>query len=201
MVELDEKRAQQLRSAFLQPNVPALPRGLSGLLGSFQEQLSNNFMGGDLKAAISEAERLNIPIVYGDLSSEETLSGVMKGLGQINPMKMMMEMQTNAGDLMGDLGEGPIVGKKMKNAVEYVKHRLRVRKLRNFMLRAAPSVAEPLLRKREAHMWSVLKKLADVPGTNYVVAVTGIGHLDGIEEEWRKTVEVNAAPPGSIIHL
>ena len=150
--------------------------------------------GGEMKAALEEADRRCTPVVYGDVEFNETLRGLksalhgimsspaemMKLMGSVPPLPKELATAFNASLRRGTLlseDSGP------EEFVEAIRTREHARLMTNYLRRCVPSVYHVMVSKRDAHMAFMLRKHCP---KGKVVAVVGMAHVDGIEREWEK---------------
>jgi len=212
-VELDASRAAQLRSNITTNNVDSTSFDVSTITshpllsslplpGNFKqilEMIPNllkrvgwlNNQGGEMKAALEEADKIGARCVYGDIEISQTISEVKRELGSLmtNP-SAISNLQYPSGDIMSMFG-GLISGTTdPKDFVERIKTRDRAQELSRSLQQSFPSVYNVMITKRDIHMAQMLRKYCS---KGKVVAVVGMAHVEGIEREWEvldKTVRV-----------
>ena len=212
-VELDANRAAQLRSSAASKNNMAdsfntLFKGIGkGLPPNIMQQLPpqmNNILpmlqnapqmmsrmgwlgsqGGEMKAALEEAERIGATCVYGDVDFEVTMRDLrlaMMGMAA-NPMNLM-QMIGNAPSPPKELAELTgimLSGGNPTQIIEAVKTREQAKQMTKYVSEALPPLYDVMITKRDVHMAKMLRKHCS---EGKVVAVVGAGHVEGIEREW-----------------
>lgn len=211
-MELDASRAAQLRNKSTMNNVDSTSFDVSTITsqllsslplpGNFKqilEMIPNllkrvgwlNNQGGEMKAALEEADKIGARCVYGDIEISQTISEVKRELGSLmtNP-SAISNLQYPSGDIMSMFG-GLISGTTdPKDFVERIKTRDRAQELSRSLQQSFPSVYNVMITKRDIHMAQMLRKYCS---KGKVVAVVGMAHVEGIEREWEvldKTVRV-----------
>ena len=212
-VELDANRAAQLRSSAASKNNMAdsfntLFKGIGkGLPPNIMQQLPpqmNNILpmlqnapqmmsrmgwlgsqGGEMKAALEEAERIGATCVYGDVDFEVTMRDLrlaMMGMAA-NPINLM-QMIGNAPSPPKELAELTgimLSGGNPTQLIEAVKTREQAKQMTKYVSEALPPLYDVMITKRDVHMAKMLRKHCS---EGKVVAVVGAGHVEGIEREW-----------------
>lgn len=212
-VELDPARAAQLRnrsgtendhaesaSPFDLKNLTSHPL-LSGVLG--KAGLPPNFsrllesaptllkrigwlppQGGEMKAALDEADRIGARCVYGDVEFSQTmreLKGVVGSMA-MNPAQLAniphppSELQSVFGGLLSGQNDP-------KQFIEMIKTRERAQQVTSYLRQCFPSVYNVMVTKRDVHMAKMLRQHCS---DGKVVAVVGLAHVEGIEREWEE---------------
>ena len=206
-MELDASRAAQLRNKSTTNNVvdptsfdvstitshplhSSLP--LPGNFKQILEMIPNllkrvgwlNNQGGEMKAALEEADKIGARCVYGDIEISQTISEVKRELGSLmtNPSSLA-NLQYPSGDIMAAFG-GLLSGQTdPKDFVERIKTRDRAQELSRSLQQSFPPVYNIMITKRDIHMAQMLRKHCS---DGKVVAVVGMAHVEGIEREWER---------------
>ena len=150
------------------------------LIGWFPQQ------GGEMKAALEEADELGARCIYGDgdIEFNQTINGMKGALGSYltNPAQLA-NIQYPSGDLMGIFG-GLLSGQKdPKQIVEMIKTRERAVQITRYLQQSFPSLYNVMITKRDVHMAKMLRQHCS---DGKVVAVVGMAHVEGIEREWEE---------------
>ena len=122
-----------------------------------------------------EADKIGAKVVAGDVEANATLAGIKAAVSELD---FMRAMRTPMDPELEKLMEG-----KNFADVEALKTREAATKVRQYIMSAAPPLAEVMLHKRDKFMAAELRKKC---GEGTVVAVVGIAHLDGIVREWEE---------------
>ena len=143
--------------------------------------------GGEMLAAINEADRLGIRCVHGDVEISQTMTEMKSAVST-----SFAEIMTNP-TLMSNLFPPPelrvIFGRLLsgkidpKQFVESIKTRDNAHQVASYLQRSFPSVYNVMITKRDVHMAMMLRRHC---GKGKVVAVVGMAHMEGIEREWEK---------------
>uniref|UniRef100_A0A061QT92 TraB family protein n=1 Tax=Tetraselmis sp. GSL018 TaxID=582737 RepID=A0A061QT92_9CHLO len=192
-LELCRERASILRRdsaaehrSFLEDVVSALSGGgglaskILSLTGKTYGRMFRAFgldMGKEFRVAIAEADRIGARLVYGDRSQQETISRVCQSI-DMGAISQMMSSK-----LSPEEQRATMEAASLKDAVEGMKNRAVVREMVRRVEKAAPGLAQALIHERDEIMARALAK-----ETGRVVAVVGLGHLDGIERRWEELV-------------
>ncbi|KAL7505409.1 hypothetical protein ACHAXN_005001 [Cyclotella atomus] len=144
--------------------------------------------GGEMKAAMEEADRIGARCVYGDVEFNETISALKAAaFGLMSSPAAMMQTFSNVPPPPPELSEifsGLMGGSKdPQQFVEDIKTRERSKTMTRYMSRCFPSIYHVMITKRDDHMARQLKKHCH---KGKVVAVVGMAHVEGIEREWEK---------------
>ena len=213
-VELDSARAAQLRNSnvntaknddnadttmpfnlssitshpLFSGNAVRLPANFTQILESAPSLLKRigwfPQQGGEMKAALEEADKLGARCVYGDIEFGQTINGMKGALGSYltNPSQLA-NIQYPSGELMGIFG-GLLSGQKdPKQIVEMIKTRERAIQVTRYLQQSFPSVYNVMITKRDMHMAKMLRQHCS---DGKVVAVVGMAHVEGIEREWEE---------------
>lgn len=201
MVELCEQRAQRLRAGHAGPSGQdivqqlseyllrrnsspgfgvecLLKLGFSGFYALFRQY--GLIPGLEFKVALAEADRLNLPICYGDADINETMSQLAAALRQMSFFRLS-EAPPMPQELEELLGEINLF--KLSDSVEKLKNRSHIALFRDHMSSVMPEVMDVMVHRRDVLM---AERLLHRCGRGRVVAVVGMAHMDGIEREWQK---------------
>ena len=212
-VELDAARASQLRNSngnakndenadttkpfdissitshpLFSGGAAGLPRNFTQILESAPSLLKRigwfPQQGGEMKAALEEADKLGARCVYGDIESNQTNNAMKGALGSYltNPAQLA-KIQYPPSELMGIFG-GLLSGQKdPKQIVEMIKTRERAVQVARYVQQSFPSVYNVMITERDMHMAKMLRQHCS---DGKVVAVVGMAHVEGIEREWEE---------------
>lgn len=186
-VELCEGRMERMRGTGEEPQTvlealsgiftgsgPAGDRVMKAALQAQQAMLSSVFglqPGGEFHAALEIAEQHGLPITCGDRDVNETVSRLRQAL-RSDWASMLLSQK---GEALPD-----VLGPDPSQAVERLRERSTIRRLRETLEQRAPNVMQALLHERDELM---AERLLACPGER-VLAVVGAAHMDGIEERW-----------------
>ena len=139
--------------------------------------------GGEMKAALEEAERIGARCVYGDVELQQTMGELKNAAGQIltNPSQLA-NLPSPPGELR-DIFSGLFRSQNPQQIVESVKTRDNAKQMTKYLKEAFPSVYHTMITRRDAHMAKMLRQHCS---NGKVVAVVGIAHVQGIEREWEE---------------
>lgn len=139
--------------------------------------------GGEMKAALEEADRIGARCVYGDVEFSQTMREVKSAMmGMMNPA-MLSSIPPPPAELSSIFG-GLLSGQNDPNEiVEMIKTRDHAKKMTTYLSRSFPPVYDAMITKRDIHMAKMLRQHCS---NGKVVAVVGIAHVEGIEREWEK---------------
>jgi len=192
-VELCQQRAAILRkqtskesdSSFQQDIAQALAGSgplsekLMKLAGRVHNRFYSSFglkMGEEFQVAMQEADAIGARLIFGDRPQEETIHGILKGLDFARVLRMLSGQGAQVDPQLLKLQKE---ASNLEEAVEAFKTRRAVRALVGQMEENLPGVARALIHERDEIMTRRLAK-----ETGRIVAVVGLGHLDGIERLW-----------------
>lgn len=179
MVELCPGRARRM----MQENSKALATSLTntyfaGAMPFFGMNIIYDILrmfgivpGGEFQAAMEEARKRNIPVVYGDRDVHVTLDRVRQVLSLQKVLSLLF--RPSASPLFGALNI-----KKFQDILDQFHSREFARKLLADLEQTFPELIERLVHERDAYMVNSLRN--ECKG-KMVVGVVGLGHLDGIE--------------------
>lgn len=135
--------------------------------------------GLEFKVALEEAKRLNLPVCLGDQDIGNTMTKLRLSLGSIsfakvcNPPPAPPELEAAAaGGFQG-----------MTASIERMKNRKQIGILRDYVSTMVPEVMDVMVGQRDSFM---VDKLLHDCAVGRTVAVVGMAHMDGIEDEWRR---------------
>ena len=159
--------------------------------------------GLEFVVAMEEAERLNIPIVFGDQAFDKTLANIWKclpelGMQLIMPKKMSMkpeEIWENDPPPYGFMEFFHRLNQPQNDPVleawlERLKTRSKARKMANALREFSPCLHSALLSDRDKIMATNLRQ---TPGTR-IVAVVGLAHLDGMIQHLDSLTQTRVLP-------
>lgn len=163
----------------------------NSIKGMYKKLDSAGFNAGEeFVVAIREGQKINADIVLGDRDVEETLRRVAEALAKsdLNTLlkpdseleKSLKELVPNniAATTDGDYSDAQF-RQEFSNFVEVIKAKENVRKIMGELKRVAPAIYEALVSERDAYMAAGLNGLDEI---ETIVAVVGIAHVDGIEQ-------------------
>lgn len=214
-VELDSTRAAQLRSrtsggaqsndassAFDLSKITSNPM-ISGLLGKtgLPPQILEAVptllkrigwlppQGGEMKAALDEADRIGARCCYGDVEFSQTMTELKMSFGALlsNPGQFA-NIPPPPSELAGMFGGFFGGGQSGSNNnpgefIESIKTRDNAKQMTKYLSKCFPPVYHVMITKRDMHMAKMLRQHCSI---GKVVAVVGMAHMEGIEREWEK---------------
>jgi len=142
--------------------------------------------GGEMLAAITEADRLGIRCVYGDVEISQTMTDMKSAVSTSFAEIMFPSLMSNLLPppelrvIFGRLLSGKIDPKQF---VESIKTRDNAHQVASYLQRSFPPLYNVMITKRDVHMAMMLQRHC---GIGKVVAVVGMAHMEGIEREWEK---------------
>lgn len=92
--------------------------------------------GNEFKVAMETAEKMNIPIVYGDRSGDQTMHKLREAMGKIDIQRFMMTKPPP--ELEKFFAEN--LSRDFKEGVEKLKDRKRIEMMSKYMESAAPEI-------------------------------------------------------------
>ncbi|GMH42131.1 hypothetical protein BSKO_10050 [Bryopsis sp. KO-2023] len=130
--------------------------------------------GLEFKVAMEEAEKLGANVVYGDIDGSITMK---KMSNSMSFAKFLTSLQFSESpdiemDVFDDIND-------LEKMVEGMKRRAVVASVQNVMERVNPKLVQALVHDRDQHMVDILLGLQ-----GRIVAVVGLGHMDGMERRW-----------------
>jgi pheromone shutdown protein TraB len=141
--------------------------------------------GGEMKAAMEEADRIGARCVYGDVEFNETVSRMKAaGFSMMSSRAALMKTISSVPPPPPQLNElfcGLMGGKDPQQLIEEIKTRERSKMMTSYLSRCFPSIYQVMITDRDAHMARQLKEHCS---SGKVVAVVGLAHVEGIEREW-----------------
>jgi len=136
--------------------------------------------GLEFQVALREADRLGLQVCLGDRDVNETLSrlrSVLAGLSfsdLANPPPMPRDLEEALGKMqIMDFGQ----------SIEQIKNRRQIAMFRDYMSKSFPGIMNEMVTNRDIVMTG---KLLTECKPGRTVAVVGMAHMDGIEEQWRQ---------------
>lgn len=135
--------------------------------------------GLEFKVAMEEGKRIGAQVVYGDQPIHETMSKLSSAMNAMDLIKMFASpfLKSPPAEVMD-------VFKNMKNIesmLEGMKQRNVVRSMQTWTEEQHPNLVQVLVHERDQYMFEQLRQMK-----GRIVAVVGLGHLDGIERRWEK---------------
>lgn len=160
------------------PNILQSAPALLKRMGWFPPQ------GGEMKAALDEADRMGIRCVYGDVEYGQTMQRLKaSAMGLMTNPAQLANIPAPPGELTSVFG-GLLSGRSdPKEIVEWMKTRERTKQVTEYMSRCFPSVYRVMITDRDVHMAKMLREHCS---DGKVVAVVGMAHVEGIEREWEE---------------
>jgi hypothetical protein len=147
--------------------------------------------GEEFVVSIREGQSMGADIILGDRDVEVTLRRLTEGLAQtdlkalLNPdseleqsLKELVPTQMDTNMNSGDLSDEQ-TREEFSSFVEVMKTKDNVRKIMGQLQRVAPALYEALVSERDAYMAAGLNGLDEL---ETIVAVMGIAHVDGVEQ-------------------
>jgi hypothetical protein len=144
--------------------------------------------GEEFVVTMQEGQRIGSDIILGDRDVEVTLQRVTEALSKtdlkalFNPgseleqsMKELVPSATNGG---GDFDD-PQFRDEFSSFIEVMKSKENVRKIMGQLQKTAPALYQALVSERDAYMAAGLNGLNSYEA---IVAVMGIAHVDGVEQ-------------------
>ena len=151
--------------------------------------------GGEMKAALEEADRIGARCIYGDIEFTQTMNEMKMAIGSIiaNPTALS-NLQYPSGDVMSIFG-GLLSGQSdPQQFVEMIKTRERSQQITRYLQQSFPSVYNVMITKRDVHMARMLRQHCS---DGKVVAIVGLAHVEGIEREWEELGKQQRIASGS----
>ena len=140
--------------------------------------------GGEMIAAMKEANRIGARCHYGDVELNDTTNGLKAvAFNMMSPDKMMQMIARIPAPPpeLAELFEGLIKGGNPEQLIEDIKTRERSKMMTSYLSRCFPAIYDVMITRRDVHM---AKQLKEYCSKGKVVAVVGIAHVIGIEREW-----------------
>lgn len=149
--------------------------------------------GEEFAVAIREAQKIGADVVLGDQDVEVTLRRLTQALARTDLNRLMdSELDATMSEMMGsgrtvpperrDYEDASEFKADLSSYVENLKSRETVRKLMGELRTVAPELVQVMLTERDVYMARGLDTLNDY---ECIVAVMGIAHQDGVEENLR----------------
>lgn len=136
--------------------------------------------GQEFKVALEEADRRKLPLVYGDRNVDETVSRLRDALSSVSFSRFTSSVPDLPPELQKLFGSANIGN--LSDRVEMLKNRRQVALFRDHMGTVAPEIMEVMVLQRDKIM---VDKLLHESKPGCTVAVVGMAHMDGIEQEWQ----------------
>ncbi|CAK0800848.1 unnamed protein product [Prorocentrum cordatum] len=136
--------------------------------------------GVDFRAALEEADRRGLPVCYGDRDIDQTLGRLREALSEVS-WSLLASPPPPPPELERVLGEDSLEG--LSSFVERLKNRRQIAAFRDYLCDVMPGVMAVMVRQRDVSMAEEL--LVECP-PGRIVAVVGMAHMDGIEQEWQR---------------
>ncbi|MHB8605114.1 MAG: TraB/GumN family protein [Thermoplasmatota archaeon] len=185
-VELDENRMKALtdKKRFEDTPITDLVRGGKSvfilaqvMLASFQRRMGEKQgvePGAEMLAAVEEAQRIEKPVVLADRDIGVTLRRAWAKMGAGEKIRLSWEFMKALVGLDPEEVDTVEVDALLEDDVLTV--------MMEELSQAAPSVAEVLVRERDAYL---AKRIHEAAQKGSVLAVIGAGHLKGVEDYLR----------------
>jgi pheromone shutdown protein TraB len=198
---------------------PSQPRGLFGDLrqkalnvgaqvvgsavrGMYQNLGDQGFSPGEeFAAAIMEAQKQGADVILGDQDVQITLRRLTQALASTDLSKLNDDaLSSKFSDLMGggkamELPPSGVMDdiykEEFTKMVESMKNRENVRAIMTELKEVAPALAQVMLTERDAYMATGIDTLNQF---ECIVAVMGIAHMDGVENNLRGRGWTQVAP-------
>jgi len=174
-----------LREIALRKGSEVLGNSIKGLYSKLE---SEGFSAGEeFVVAVKEGLAINSKIILGDRDVEVTLRRLTEALSKTDLKKLLAadsELEENMKQLLpndvkpNNLGDDEISKEQLRYFVETVKAKDNVKLLMNNLNSIAPEVYQALVAERDAFMANGLDGLDQFES---IVAVMGIAHVDGVE--------------------
>jgi hypothetical protein len=181
----------------------------NSLKGMYKKMDSAGFQSGEeFVVAIREGQNIGSAIVLGDRDVEVTLGRLTEALARtdltalLNPdseLEQSLKELTPPSQMGGSNGGGDLNDEQFREEfssfVEVMKAKDNVKKIMNQLQRVAPALYEALVSERDAYMAAGLNGLDEL---ETIVAVMGIAHVDGVEQNlklngWQSVTPICAA--------
>jgi TraB/PrgY/gumN family len=172
----------------------AVGNAIRGMYNSLNQAGFNP--GEEFATAIVEGQKIDASIVLGDQDVEITMNRLTQALAATDLNRLFSadtELQKSMNELLpgGPGGAQPelenyddpaVYRRELSEYVEKLKSRDNVRKIMGQLQEAAPALVQVMLTERDAYMARGLDTLNQF---ECIVAVMGIAHLDGVEQNLR----------------
>ena len=180
----------------------------SQLKGMYKKLDSAGFQSGEeFVVAINEGQKIGSDIVLGDRDVEVTLGRLTDALARTDLKALLnpdSEFEQSLKELTGSIsstnGGGDLNDEQFREEfssfVEVMKAKENVKNIMGQLQRVAPALYEALVTERDAYMAAGLNGLNEL---ETIVAVMGIAHVDGVEQNlksngWQPVNPTCAAP-------
>lgn len=138
--------------------------------------------GEEFRVAVREAREVDARLVLGDRPLHITLARVWGALGWWKKLKLV-GMLLWTGVYAGDSAT-------IRSEVEAMKENDVLTQAIQEFGKEFPELVDPLIRERDQYMTEVLRQLPR-RGATRVVAVVGAGHVQGIQNNWDTTIDMD----------
>lgn len=200
-LELDSSRAASLRNASGTKSGPVDPAAFRHLVDMIPPQMQQSFahvskvapallkrigwlpvQGGDMKAAMDEADLMGLRCVYGDVEFAQTMKELKSSvMGVAMHPSRFANIPAPPSELTGIFG-GLFSGQHdPEGVIEMIKTRHRAKQVTQYLRTCFPEVYHVMVSKRDEHMARMLRQHC---ASGKVVAVVGMAHVEGIEQAW-----------------
>ncbi|GAX10082.1 hypothetical protein FisN_2Lh351 [Fistulifera solaris] len=174
----------------------------SAVRGMYQNLGDQGFSPGEeFAAAIMEAQKQGADVILGDQDVQITLRRLTQALASTDLSKLNDDaLSSKFSDLMGggkamELPPSGVMDDKYKEEltkmVESMKNRENVRAIMTELKEVAPALAQVMLTERDAYMATGIDTLNQF---ECIVAVMGIAHMDGVENNLKGRGWTQVAP-------
>lgn len=147
--------------------------------------------GGEFAAAIAEGQKVSARIVLGDVDSLTTIEAFLRCLACSNPFDLLRRygtvMDEELGALAGDQELTPEVVEKLKGSM------MSQPRLFDRLRDEVPEFYDTFVQARDLCLASAIAA-EEEHGSRSIVAVVGLGHLQGIERALSWTREAEGKP-------
>jgi len=180
----EERRRGGLGQRFLNFGAAAIGSAIRGMYKNLNTQ---GFQAGqEFVRAVEEGRKIGADIVLGDQDVQITLRRLTQAL-QVTDLQKLLDpdspVEQSMRELLPPSANDPDAYKtELASFVESIKTRDRVRKIMSDLNQVAPALVQVMLTERDAYMAAGLNTLND---KEVIVAVMGIAHQDGVENNLR----------------
>lgn len=185
-VELDKERAENIFKKQELPGVREIFNiGLTGylfvLLGSaVQRGLGARVglnAGEDMRTALSEAKKANLPIYFIDLPLKQTLQNITKSMTRWEKTKMILYMFGSVFPATVSLLKGTKEKLDLTKVPEGALIKAVLRKIKKHF----PGFYDALITKRNNNMITAIKYISSQNPDKHILVVVGAGHADDLK--------------------
>jgi uncharacterized protein YbaP (TraB family) len=174
------QKASGIRASFLDAGAAAVGGAIRNMYKNLDQAGFNP--GDEFVTAIREGQKLGADIVLGDQDVQVTLRRLTQALA-VTDLKALLspdsELERSMNELMGPQSSKDNMKESMTQFVEAVKTREKVTEIMRELRKAAPALVQVMLDERNAFMAAGIDSLNQY---NVIVAVMGLAHVDGVEE-------------------